>query len=87
MLQCTQCTQPLSSLQDLGADDEDGQVKWRQQLCLTRARLRSTSVAVLQVHYKPSSPAVFQDSQLSNTNGEVIAWGMTKIMQVTCHCK
>ena len=70
----------------MGTDEEDGQVKWQQQLCLSHVRLRSTSVAVLQVQYRPNNPAVTQDTQLGSTGADIIAWGFTKIVQV-CSCQ
>ena len=69
-------------MQEVGTDDEDGQVKWQQQLCLSHVRLRSTSVAVLQVQHKPSSPAVTQNG---GAGADIIAWGFTNIMQVGSH--
>ena len=69
-------------MQDVGTNEEDGQVKWRQQLCLSHVRLRSTSVAVLQVQYRAPDP----ETALPDAGGPaIIAWAFTKIMQV-CRC-
>lgn len=69
-------------MQDLGPDDEDGQIAWKQQLCLNHARLRSTCVAVLEVNRRIPEGAVAGLHQSSAGSVEVIAWAFTKIVQV-----
>ncbi|DBA83915.1 TPA: hypothetical protein ACH3X1_006417 [Trebouxia sp. C0004] len=66
-----------SQFKDVGTDEDEGQVKWRQQLCLSHVRLRSTSVAVLEVRYRPSPVQAAQEAGAP----EVIAWAYTKIVQ------
>lgn len=70
-------------MQDLGPDDDDGQITWKQQLCLSHVRLRSTSVAVLEVSRKVAEGSAAQQGQSSTSGVEAIAWAFTKIMQVT----
>ena len=48
----------MAVMQDLGPDDDDGQIAWKQQLCLSHVRLRSTSVAVLEVNRRTPEGAV-----------------------------
>ena len=69
-------------MQDLGPEDDDGQVTWKQQLCLNHARLRSTSVAVLEVNRRVPKGTVVQQGPASSGQVEVVAWAFTKIMQV-----
>ena len=64
-------TRETWALQDLGPDDDGGQIAWKQQLCLNHVRLRSTSVAVLEVNRRIHERGV-----------EVSAWAFTKIFQV-----
>lgn len=70
-------------MQEVGTDEDEGQVKWRQQLCLSHVRLRSTSVAVLEVHYRPPSVEAAQEAAQEAGKSEVIAWAYTKIVQVS----
>lgn len=72
----------LTVIQDLGTDDDDGQITWKQQLCLSHVRLRSTSVAVLEVNRKVPEGNAAQQGQANPSGVEVIAWAFTKIMQV-----
>lgn len=72
----------LAALQDLGPEVDDGQVTWKQQLCLNHARLRSTSVAVLEVNRRLPAGAVAQQGPASSGQVEIVAWAFTKIMQV-----
>ena len=72
----------MAVMQDLGYDDDDGQIVWKQQLCLDHVRLRSTSVAVLEVNCRIPEGAVVEQVQRSSGNVEVIAWAITKIVQV-----
>ena len=67
-------------------DEEDGQVRWKQQLCLSHIRLRSSSLAVLEVHFKPLVPAIAQEAEPKGAGVEVVAWAFTKIMQVGQLC-
>ena len=79
------CTWPQpadSFMQDVGTYEDEGQVKWRQQLCLSHVRLRSTSVAVLEVHYRPPAVEAAQEAAQEAGASEVIAWAYTKIVQV-----
>ena len=69
-------------MQDLGRDDDEGQIAWKQQLCLNHIRLRSTSVAVLEVNCRIPEGIVAEQGQSSSGNVEVIAWAFTKIVQV-----
>ncbi len=69
-------------MQDVGTDEDEGQVKWRQQLCLSHVRLRSTSVAVLEVHYRPPAVEAAPEAAQEAGASEVIAWAYTKIVQV-----
>ena len=69
-------------MQDLGPDDDDGQITWKQQLCLSHVRLRSTSVAVLEVNRKVAEGSAAQTGQSSASGVEAVAWAFTKIMQV-----
>ena len=69
-------------MQDVGTDEDEGHVKWRQQLCLSHVRLRSTSVAVLEVRYRPSPVEAAQEAAQEAGASEVIAWAYTKIVQV-----
>ena len=71
------------SVQDVGTDEDEGQVKWRQQLCLSHVRLRSTSVAVLEVHYRPPAVEAAEEAAEEAGASEVIAWAYTKIVQVS----
>lgn len=70
-------------MQEVGTDEDEGQVKWRQQLCLSHVRLRSTSVAVLEVHYRPPPVEGAQKASQEAGASEVIAWAYTKIVQVS----
>ncbi|KAL0028702.1 hypothetical protein WJX79_000762 [Trebouxia sp. C0005] len=70
-----------SQFKEVGTDEDEGQVKWRQQLCLSHVRLRSTSVAVLEVHYRPPSVEAAQEAAQEAGKSEVIAWAYTKIVQ------
>lgn len=70
-------------MQDVGTDEDEGQVKWRQQLCLSHVRLRSTSVAVLEVRYRPPPVEAAQEAAQEAGASEVIAWAYTKIVQVS----
>ena len=72
----------MAVMQDLGGDDDDGRIAWKQQLCLNHVRLRSTSVAVLEVNRRIPEGVVAEQSQSSSGNVEVIAWAFTKIVQV-----
>ena len=72
----------MAVVQDLGCDDDDGQIAWKQQLCLNHVRLRSTSVAVLEVNRKTLEGIVTDQGHSSSGNVEVIAWAFTKIVQV-----
>lgn len=72
----------MAVMQDLGSDDDDGQIAWKQQLCLNHVRLRSTSVAVLEVNRRTPEGAGAGLGQSSAGSVEVIAWAFTKIVQV-----
>lgn len=72
----------MAVMQDLGPDDDDGQIAWKQQLCLNHVRLRSTSVAVLEVHRRMPEGTIAELGQSSAGNVEVLAWAFTKIVQV-----
>ena len=82
-------------MQELGTADDDGQITWKQQLCLNHVRLRSTSVAVLEVNRKGSAASAAEQQQVDTGSVEVIAWASTKIIQVCamswgavcCHSK
>ena len=76
----------VTFLQDVGKDEEEGQVKWKQQLCLSHVRLRSTSLAVREVQYRPPSAEATQEASSEGGRAEVIAWAFTKIMQVCSLC-
>lgn len=84
----------IQPLQDLKAEDLDGQIRWKQQLCLSHVRLRSTSTAVLQVHFRAFDavqPLGPNQEPLSQEGGaEIIAWAYTKVLQASevllCTC-
>ena len=62
-------------------------MRWKQQLCLSHARLRSTSTAVLEVHFRPLDAiqplGPNQEPLGSKAGDEVIAWAFTKILQAS----
>lgn len=72
-------------MQEVGAGDAEGQVRWKQQLCLRHARLRSSSTAVLEVHFYPLD-AIRPLEPNQGAASEVIAWAYTKLLQVCCCC-
>lgn len=78
--------EPNKIVQDVGKDEEEGQVKWKQQLCLSHVRLRSTSLAVLEVVYRPPTAEASQAASSEGAKAEVIAWAFTKIIQVCSLC-
>lgn len=72
----------MSVTQDLGPDDDDSRVAWKQQLCLSRARLRSTSLAVLEVNRRVPEGAAADQGPSTSGQVEVVAWAFAKIIQV-----
>ena len=64
------CTSFL--VQEVGQDELEGTVLWKEQLCLERVRLRSTSQVVVEVHHQKEG----------SFEPEMIAWAHAPIMQV-----
>ena len=72
--QCTLLTPACTSslVQEVGQDEMEGTVLWKEQLCLERVRLRSTSQVVVEVHHQKEG----------SFEPEMIAWAHAPIMQV-----
>ena len=73
---CRTCAWTSSLVQEVGQDELEGTVLWKEQLCLERVRLRSTSQVVVEVYHQKEG--AFEP--------EMIAWAHAPIMQVGHAC-